>query len=347
MPVMSCSGRFVVPFLKVLSQDATLGSEVAGYESRPLDQRVDADETYRMIQRWSSTSGDTDLGLRAADASGVGCGGAIDFAFHTSETLRDAILLTERYSHLYNDAIEITLLIESDRASIRFTGALERPRPVVDFVLGCWFRNYLRPHLAASADLQCHLTLQQPASIELYRSTFDRMRVEFAAPFDGFSFDVRALDRPLASADRALHALHRQHLEVLQSSLASSHVVAPRVRGLIATELQHGHPSSSMVARKLSMSRRTLVRRLRDEDTSFRLQLDAVRRNLGLRLIAMPTLSLTEISNLLGFSCVQAFHRAFRRWTGQTPTRYRESSPGRVAWLPSQRTELERRSGTL
>ena len=73
------------------------------------------------------------------------------------------------------------------------------------------------------------------------------------------------------------------------------------------------------------MSRRTLVRRLHAEGTSFSQLLDSVRRELGVRWVSVPALSFSEISALLGFSHMQGFHRAFKRWTGQTPQRYRES----------------------
>ena len=60
--------------------------------------------------------------------------------------------------------------------------------------------------------------------------------------------------------------------------------------------------------------------------TSFTEQLDELRRQLALRFVATPKLPLTEITDLLGFSHVQGFHRAFKRWTGQTPIQYRDAA---------------------
>jgi AraC-like DNA-binding protein len=70
-------------------------------------------------------------------------------------------------------------------------------------------------------------------------------------------------------------------------------------------------------------SRRTLVRRLAAESTSFSVLLDDLRRQLGVPLVLSAKVPLAEIAMSLGFVHVQAFHRCFRRWTGSTPGRYR------------------------
>ena len=77
------------------------------------------------------------------------------------------------------------------------------------------------------------------------------------------------------------------------------------------------------------MSLRTLARRLETEGTTFRELVDDVRRQLALEHVARRTASFSEITDQLGFSHVAAFHRAFRRWTGQTPLEYRRRAGGR------------------
>jgi AraC-like DNA-binding protein len=72
------------------------------------------------------------------------------------------------------------------------------------------------------------------------------------------------------------------------------------------------------------MSRRTLVRRLMGEGTSFSQLVSEVRRALALRYARMEGLPISEISVLLGFAQAQPFHRLFRRWTGTTPLQYRK-----------------------
>jgi len=71
------------------------------------------------------------------------------------------------------------------------------------------------------------------------------------------------------------------------------------------------------------MSMRTLARRLESEGTTFRDLVDEVRRKLAVDHVGNRDIGFSELSYRLGFSHVAAFHRAFRRWTGQTPLTYR------------------------
>jgi len=99
-----------------------------------------------------------------------------------------------------------------------------------------------------------------------------------------------------------------------------------RVRRVVAAELRQGRPTSGIVARRLRMSRRTLVRRLASEGTTFSQLLDDLRRELAVHLMTRAgKLSLFDVAKSLGFGHVQAFHRSFKRWTGSTPCRYRDS----------------------
>ncbi len=78
------------------------------------------------------------------------------------------------------------------------------------------------------------------------------------------------------------------------------------------------------VARRLGMSRRTLARRLQDENTGFREIQDRARRQLAERLICDPAVPLSEIAWQVGYSSKTSFHRAFLRWFGAAPGHYRK-----------------------
>jgi AraC-like DNA-binding protein len=72
------------------------------------------------------------------------------------------------------------------------------------------------------------------------------------------------------------------------------------------------------------MSPRTLQRKLQTEGRSFAEVLDRTRRHFADCYIKERTLALTEIAHLLGFSEQSAFTRAFHRWYGISPSRYRD-----------------------
>ena len=107
------------------------------------------------------------------------------------------------------------------------------------------------------------------------------------------------------------------------AELPRARPLTERVRSAILAELAGGNPSITVVAPRLHISPRTLERRLEREGTTFSTLLDDLRKRLALRYVASRDLELAEIAFLLGFSKTTAFHRAFKRWTGQTPLYYR------------------------
>lgn len=132
---------------------------------------------------------------------------------------------------------------------------------------------------------------------------------------DTWETAVRALEPPLFEVvrDRAEHALHR-----LPSAVSFAEIVEATLRSAQGDELELAH-----AAKRLGTTPRTLQRRLADEGTSFALVRDRARHAAALRLLCQPDVSLGEVSFLLGFSQPSAFNRAFRRWQGTTPRRFR------------------------
>ena len=99
---------------------------------------------------------------------------------------------------------------------------------------------------------------------------------------------------------------------------------APGYRNLGWVENFRGAaPSLAATAKALALGERTLRRRLEEEGTSHRALVDEVRKELALSYVRDTSLSLGELAFLLGFSEAAAFHRAFRRWTGQRPAELR------------------------
>ena len=74
----------------------------------------------------------------------------------------------------------------------------------------------------------------------------------------------------------------------------------------------------------LGLSERTLARRLEAQGYTFNSMLDEVRRELALAAVRESGLSLAEIALSLGFAEASTFYRAFHRWTGMPPARWRK-----------------------
>jgi len=331
MEEMSCTGRFVSPFVRAL--EAYPGLPATGLtrlRTLAAQERVLLADAGSSLEGWVRLTRDEDLGLRAGRVMQVGWGGPLDYAMYTAASLRQSTLVATRYSRLFSDALLPKLEQKGRRAIIRIDSKLPWRRVLADFTMSTWYATHLGPHHDRAhrpSSLECCFAHAQPANLSEYERSFGGNALRFDAGFYGFEVELSALDAPLLSADAALHAAHLDHLELALSQLDASACrnIEARVKQALGSDLRCTHASAERVARALHMSRRTLARRLDDEGTSFTQVLDAHRRDLGLRYVARSAFTLNEISERLGFSQVQGFGRAFRRWTGHSPLEYRHN----------------------
>jgi AraC-like DNA-binding protein len=320
------SARFIQPFAQVLSTYECFAVESLN-KLRAIDPatRIPATIANDMAVRHVQQTGDPDLGLKAGRSMPLGCAGALDYAMHSAATVREAIGVADRYTRLFSDLLNIHLEVQGERANVRIEVGLAAPRPVPDFTMSAWFTNHTRKPLPTAARLECWFAHPKPADTNEYERTFEPASLRFDAPCYGFAFGREYLDAPLATADPVLHAVLCEHVALTLTQLSKRKTLAARVREIAMRELLHTTPTVFSVARQLRMSARTLGRRLEREGTTFSVLLDHLRQELALRYVGSHEMPFTEVAFRLGFSHVEAFYRAFKRWTGQTPLTYRRA----------------------
>jgi AraC-like DNA-binding protein len=191
--------------------------------------------------------------------------------------------------------------------------------------MSCWFTNRGYHSVARESKVECRFSWPEPESTVEYERTFTNATLRFGALFDGFAFSSDYLEAPVPSADSGLHILLCQHLDQEVDRLSRRQTFAGSIRGIAVRDLLHSAPSAAGVAKQLGISVRTLNRRLEREGTSFRNVLDQVRQELALRYVGTHDMPLGEVASRLSFSHPEAFYRAFKRWTGETPLEYRRA----------------------
>jgi AraC-like DNA-binding protein len=145
--------------------------------------------------------------------------------------------------------------------------------------------------------------------------------VRFAAGWNGLELPAAALlmARPTAPDPSERHAV----LALAEQHLAPTHTVVDDVRASIQFQLDAGRrPMSSAIARDMGLHPKTLGRRLAARGTSFRSVLDQERLVRARHLLAAPR-SIDDVARYLGFTETSAFTRAFKRWTGRSPSQHR------------------------
>jgi len=160
-----------------------------------------------------------------------------------------------------------------------------------------------------------------PADASLYEFTFG-CPVAFAADANRLLIGAAEADHPLPTGNRDVAAAHDVILVQRLARLNKANVVA-RFRASLLERMTLGEFSEEDIARDLHMSRRSLQRRLAEADASYLTLVDDTRRDMALRYMRDRGKTATDIAFLLGYSQQSAFTRAFRRWTGMSPSEYR------------------------
>jgi AraC-like DNA-binding protein len=310
-----------IPFVSALDQN--VGRALDDLRAKNPNERIPAARAHELLEAAVAYTRDPDLGLKAGRSLSLGDGGALDYAMHSVTTVREAIEVAHRYIRLLNDALEIRIVLEGERAIVRLDSQVLLPRAAADFMMSAVFAIHMRRLVLNAKAFECWFLHASPDSTAEYQRTFATTRVRFGASCCAFVFEPSWLLAPVASADPKLYAVLHEHVERALAELPRVQSFAETVRSLVADRLSHGHPTASTTASVLRMSARTLSRRLAREGTSFGALLDELRRQLALSYLGQGRLAIAEVAFLLGFSQPEAFHRAFRRWTGQTPLEYR------------------------
>jgi AraC-like DNA-binding protein len=162
-----------------------------------------------------------------------------------------------------------------------------------------------------------------PADATPYETLFG-CPVSFGADANRLLIGLSEADHPLPTGNRDLAAAHDRILVEQLARLDKGNVIA-RFRASLLERMTSGEFSEEDIARDLHMSRRSLQRRLAEADASYQSLVDDTRRDMALRYIQDPAKSATDITFLLGYSQQSVFTRAFRRWTGMSPSEYRAS----------------------
>lgn len=290
------------------------------------DRRVSRLRFNAALERAIEQTGDPFVGLHAGEHVRPAHYGVLGYIMMSCDTSRQIIESHQRWHQLvmqgvvvdYEETGELLRLRES---LVPLPGLQTRPagecHAASMLTFARWvFGRQFRP-------LDMGFPYPQPPVLDEYQRIF-QCRLEFDAPCFSLSINNSELDRPLPQADPEL----RQMMEgkaarrAAELGLEADPFIA-QLRRSLAAQLTQQLPDMDSAAAALNISARTLQRRLGERQTHFKGVLDDTRRDLAIGYVRDLQLSLVEVAFLLGFSEQSAFNRAFRRWTGMTPSAYR------------------------
>jgi len=147
--------------------------------------------------------------------------------------------------------------------------------------------------------------------------------VVFGATNSRWVFAPDAADMVLPMASPLLEQTYQQLCERLIDEAQTSDDLVGSLFALLV-RINRPYPNAKEAAAQLSMSERTLNRRLAQQGLSFGDMLNQVRQQRASYLLDRSNLSIEQIGEMLGFAETASFSRAFKRWLGMSPMNYRQ-----------------------
>lgn len=265
------------------------------------------------------------LGLEAAKHFQPAMLHGLGFAWLASDSLYDALARLVRFSHFINRAVDFKLE-ETDTTVelvIRIPDVLQDGVYALDDLGMAVFLQMCRI-TAGERIMPLRVSMQRPRPDceARFREMFGET-IEYAAADYRLVFDKQEVHEPLMTAQPELVRMNDQTVIDYLARYERSSIIM-QVKSRIIDQLVNGIPQQQGVAEALHVSLRSLQRKLRAENTSYKDILNETRQQLALQYIRESHRSIGEITYLLGFTEPSNFARAFKRWTGKSPAEYRE-----------------------
>lgn len=285
---------------------------------RNADNRIEAAVIGRLLHLAARSTGRQDIGLLVAEDFKVEQLGILGMIMAEGPDVRTALRNLCRMLHYNNRAAVLSLIIDDKDATLKYdlrNAGFEGAGIILDSVVAMMLRTMRRLCGPDWLPLEVHLSRRKPEDAQRYAAYF-RAPLRFNSVQDAIVLRGADLDRPVPGG----RAAKQSHVE------APGQPVEVGVRQWLASMIGLEEISLTGVAAKLGMSRRTLIRHLMREQTSFQSILDDVRSTRARHLLSRGDAPIAEIAFALGFGDAGVFTRSFRRWTGSSPSDWRRQN---------------------
>ena len=242
------------------------------------------------------------------------------------QTLRDAIQTIVRYRNIINNSLAIYIEEVGNTVIIReevVSAESQYSRQSTELALGIMHRfcaallpNKWRP-------LSIHFTHNAPKDLSVHKRIFG-CSLEFGSEFNGIVCTAAELDTTNPQANTAMAEHAQRFLDILPDDRESSMIFD--IRKSIYLLLPMGRATIDQIAQTHGMNVRTLQRRLEVYKTSFSHLINDVRRNLVFRYLQNLNYSLSQVSDILGYSTPSSFTRWFISQFGVAPINWRNKN---------------------
>lgn len=267
-----------------------------------------------------------DFGLRMSERRSPSIMGPVALIFREQPTLREALRVVERVTHLHTASNSARIEEVDDVAILYLTLSYPTPGPcrqATELSMGQIVQMYQRILGRGWRPLNVSFIHRRPRSAATHHRLFGP-HVLFDQPVNALVCSRADLDTPNPHADPQMARQIGRYVESLMERTEKP--LPEQVRDLVFDFLPTGAATSTRVAGQLGLDVRTLQRHLATAGTSFAEVLQAARRVLSDQYLAESDRPLAEVAGLLGFSATSAFSRWHMEQYGCSPSARRDAA---------------------
>jgi len=287
-------------------------------------QRISYRQAVAMIQRALKALPNQGLGLWVGAQNVLGTLGLLGHVLSLCKNLRDAFELGIRHQHTSGGIVVISVDVVGEQVYVDVECRLPFAEVQI-FAVEEFYASLLVYGRALVGETFKPIAVEFVHAAPDYVDEYWRLLgpdVRFGCLHNRMLIDVQWLDVNLPNH----HSLAlRQAVKLLELEAAQVHQKLDLIQAVeraIARDLSRGSHIEK-IAGDLNMSSRTLRRRLTEHSLTFEALLEQVRQARTMSLLANPDMPIERITEEVGYSDVRSFRRAFKRWTGKSPSAWR------------------------
>lgn len=298
-----------------------VGVDEAGL--RRLDARVSLERFADLHAACEQTTKDPAFAITALETLDHATFPPLLHLVGSQHTLREGVGFVSPFVGSMLDGLALELVLSGDASYARFRvdDAPLGPPAFAEYFLALLWTFVQRVAPGSPPPSRVTFAHRWPRHGDAITTFFDA-KVELGAAHVGFDFRVPGLEVPIPTADPELGDVLARSATGWATGQTTSLRVRDRAKHFLAGHLTGEAPTTARVADALRMSERSLRRHLLAEGVSLRALVLEVRRERAIALLEAGRESLDAIAVELGYTSASAFGRAFRAWTGRTPTEY-------------------------
>lgn len=317
---------FALETQNINSRELFAQAGIAYNQATDPTERVDTKKISILFQLAVSATKDPSFGLSLAQFAHPATFHALGYSLFASDTLLDFCERLVRFFSLISDNASHHL-IEQDDAYCLYVIPLN-PHVCyesIDGWMGCIVQFCRIISQPGFKPLSVSFIRAEPENGQEKFHNFFRAPVRFSEEKNAIYFEKSLMHEVLPAANAVLARRNDEIVIEYLAQLNKKDIVRQLEASMIEL-LPKGVCNKDIFAEKLNLTPRTLQNKLEKEGTTYQVILDDLRKTLACQYIRQKNMPISEITYLLGFADTSNFSRAFRGWTGLSPSSYRKNS---------------------